>query len=135
MTVCIAALADAGQSLVLVSDSMLSSTEVSGDRIAYKYFPLSDRYQWWAMVAADDITHVMPVIESALPELLTMTDRTNTCGRVERAMVSAYQRVRRAYAQDLILSPLDLTYRACARPDGRKTLSRGLTQSTSDASS
>lgn len=109
MTVCIAALADAGKSLVLVSDSMLSTVEVSGDKIANKYFPLSDRYQWWAMIAAEDVTHVMPIIEAALPLLLRMTDETNTCDYVERTMIAAYKYVRLRYAEDLVLAPIGLT--------------------------
>jgi hypothetical protein len=52
ITVCIAALADVRKLPELASDAMLSSTEVSGDNVAHRSVPLSDRYQWWAMIAA-----------------------------------------------------------------------------------
>lgn len=109
MTVCIAALADVGKSLAMACDSMLSSAELSGDRVAYKLYPLSDRFQWSAMVAADDLTHVVPVIEAAILALIGLSDSTNNLTEIERAVVTAYQGVRMQYAEDSVLSPIGMT--------------------------
>jgi hypothetical protein len=111
VTVCIAALADAGQSLVFACDSKLSLPEVSGDRVALKCFPLSSRLQWWAMVAADEVSHVLPVIEEAYQGgMIDLSEATNRHQNVERIFVSAYQAVRRRYVEDLVLKPIGLDF-------------------------
>ena len=110
MTVCTAALGDLGKSLVLACDSMLSIPDASGDRVAFKLYPLTDRYQWWVMIAADDVTHIVPIIEAAVLGMLNLTDETNTRENVERIFVAAYQKIRLRYAEDLILSPLGVTF-------------------------
>jgi hypothetical protein len=109
MTVCIAALADVGKSLVMACDSMLSTIEFSGDKVAFKLYPLSDRFHWWAMIAADDLSHVVPIIDAATLRLLDLSDANNTVAHTERAVVAAYQDVRTQYAQDFILVPIGLT--------------------------
>jgi hypothetical protein len=109
MTVCIAALADLGKSLVMVCDSMLSSGDFSGDRIANKMYPLSDCFQWWALVAASDVTRIPSLVDAVIRRLLSLSDSTNTVETVERAAVEAYQSVRTRYAADLVLSPIGLT--------------------------
>lgn len=105
MTVCIAALADVGKSLVLACDSMLSGESFSGDHTALKMYPLTAPFQWWAMVAGD-VSHAVPIIESAVLGLFGLSDSTNTRETVERAVVSAYQGVRRQLAEDLVLTPI-----------------------------
>jgi hypothetical protein len=109
VTVCIAALADVGKSLILACDSMLSTGEFSGDKIALKLYPLTDRFQWWAMISADDIGHIVSVIDAATLKLLDLSDSNNTVTHVERAVVAAYQGVRAQYAEDLVLVPIGLT--------------------------
>ena len=69
MTVCVAALANRGKAIALVCDSMLSTEESSGDRIADKLRPLSDRFQWWLMISGVS-THVDPVINESIRRLL-----------------------------------------------------------------
>jgi len=109
MTVCIAALADLGKSLVLVCDSRLSAGEVSGDRAANKMFPLSDQFQWWAMVSANDITQVPSVLDAVVHSLFRVSDSTNTAAIVERCVLEAYMAIRMRYAADLVLSPIGFT--------------------------
>jgi hypothetical protein len=110
MTVCIAALADVGKSLVLVCDRMITSgSDFIGDAIASKLFPLSDRYQWWAMISGEDITRVVPVLELAVEKLVALPQPQNTCREVERAVVSAYQEIRLQKCEDEVLSPIGMT--------------------------
>ena len=111
MTVCIAALADCGKSLALVCDSMISLDGLTGDRAAFKICPLTTPAQWWAMIAGD-VSHVVPIVEAASANLLNLTDAANTRETVERAVVSAYQKVRRQLVEDAILSPLGLEWNA-----------------------
>jgi hypothetical protein len=105
MTVCIAALADDGRSLVMTCDSMLSSESFSADHTAVKMHVLTAPFPWWIM-AAGDVSHTIPVIELAGLKLLAMTETTNTREFVERAVVSAYQGVYRQVAEDVVLTPL-----------------------------
>lgn len=89
---------------------MLSIPEASGDKVAAKLYPLTDRFQWWVMIAADDITHVVPVVEAAVLGMLGLTDSSNTYQNVERIFVSAYQSVRSQFAEDLVLAPIGLNF-------------------------
>jgi len=107
MTVCIATLADVGKSLVMVCDAMLSGIDFSGDRVAYKLYPLTEA--WWVMVAGDDITHIVPVIEEVTLRLAVLTAATNTLAYVERVVVESYQKVRMQHAGDLVLAPIGVT--------------------------
>jgi 20S proteasome alpha/beta subunit len=109
MTVCVAALADVGKSIVLACDSMLSGGEFSGDKVAHKLYPLSGQFHWCAMAAGDDITHIAPVIDGAVLGLLGLTDVTNTAENVERTVVAAYQNVRIRHAEDMVLAPIGMT--------------------------
>jgi hypothetical protein len=111
MTVCLAALANSGKSLVLACDSMLSAESFSSDRIADKMFVLTTPYQWWAMYAGD-VVNVVPVIELAVKRLLNLSPATNTREIVEREILAAYQTVRGQLAADSVLSPVGLTWQA-----------------------
>jgi hypothetical protein len=117
MTVCIAAMADTGKSMVLICDGMITAgAEFSGDAIADKLYPLSDRFQWWAMISGDDITRVVPVIDLAIEKLVSIPQAKNTVQEVERAVVSAYQEVRLQRCEDCVLSPIGMTlheYKSC----------------------
>jgi 20S proteasome alpha/beta subunit len=121
MTVCIAALADVGKSVVMACDTMLSGSDFSGDKVAFKLYPLSDRFHWWAMVSGDDITHIVPIIEAATLNLLGLSGSSNDRATVERAVVAAYQDVRTRYAEDLVLAPIGMTmetWRSCPEWQG-----------------
>ncbi len=108
MTVCIAALADLGKSIVLVCDSMLSNEAESGDQVAYKMRPLSGIFQWWAMFAGD-ISQVPSLLDSVTRSLFRVADATNEAGIIERCVLEAYHGVRMRYATDLVLSPIGFT--------------------------
>jgi hypothetical protein len=110
MTVCIAAMADVGKSIVIACDSMISTGEVSGDRVAFKIYPLGTNEKVWvAMMAGDDISQVSPVIQEANSRLLGIQANQLTTEAVGNEFVAAYQSVRRKYAQDQILSPFGIT--------------------------
>lgn len=112
MTVCIAALADVGNFIAVACDSMLSALEFSGDKIAHKLFPLSDKFQWAAMISGADLTHVVPVLEASVLQMLSLSDATNSLMNVESALTRAYRTVRHRYVEDLILSPIGLSFEA-----------------------
>src|SRR5690349_6665818 len=111
MTVCIAALADVGRTIVMACDRMLASPETSADNVADKLYPLSERYHWYAMIAGNDVAHVNPVMEMITKSLLTLNDETNTYENVERLVKRQYQRRRRQFARDLILQPRAISFR------------------------
>jgi hypothetical protein len=110
VTVCVAALADVGDSIAVACDSMLSSLEFSADKIAHKLYPLSEKLQWAAMISGDDLTHVVPLLETTVIEMFSLTDDTNSLTNVELALTKAYKKVRDRYVQDLILSPIGLDF-------------------------
>lgn len=109
MTVCIAALADLGKSLVMACDSRLSTEKVFGDKAAQKMFPLSNEFQWWAMFAGDDITQIPILYNAMLHSLFRVSDATNTAEFVSRCAMEAYRFVRLRRAVDLVLSPTGFT--------------------------
>ena len=108
---------------------MLSGIEFSGDRVAYKLFPLAPNLQWWAMVAGDDVTHIIPVLEAANLALVRLSPEMNTLANVERIVTKAYHDVRLQYADDLVLAPIGLTMEALWRnPQWQKDLVEKLGQ-------
>jgi len=109
MTVCIAALADLGRSMVMACDSMLSAGEYTGDAIADKMYPLSSQFQWWAMVSGGGVIHMPTVISAIVHKLFSLSVSTNTAENVQRWVAEAYQDVRSRHAEDMILSPLKIT--------------------------
>lgn len=110
MTVCIAGMADVGKSLVLSCDSMISTGDFSGDHVAFKLYPLAaPTGTWSAMMCGDDIAHIWPVIQAANDRLVEIKADSLTSEAVGRAFANAYQYVRRAHAQDQVLSHFDVT--------------------------
>src|ERR1700728_2840205 len=111
MTVCVAGMADAGKSLVLSCDSMISTGEFSGDHVAFKLYPLAAATGIWsAMMCGDDISHVWPVVQEANERLIRIGWDAITEDSVGRAFAEAYQAVRRMHAQDEVLSPFGVTF-------------------------
>jgi hypothetical protein len=129
MTVCIAALADVGQSLVLACDGKLSAESFSADDVAMKMYPLTpQQFQWWALVAGS-IAHVIPVLERAEHKLIHLTDASNTRETVERAVLESYQEVRKQLAEDEVLSPVGMSWELLsASPSLMPTVSEKLAQ-------
>jgi hypothetical protein len=109
MTVCIAALADVGKSLVLVCDSMLSTEQFSGDRTAGKLFPIGQ--SWWAMIAASSLGHVAPIIEAATLLLSRLPDEENTLEAVSHCVTIAYRSQWARHAESVVLFPVGLTWK------------------------
>jgi len=120
VTVCVAGMADAGKSLVLSCDSMISTGDFSGDHVAFKLYPLAAATGTWsAMMCGDDITHVWPVIQEANERLIRIGRDSVTEETVGRAFAEAYQSVRRIHAQDEVLSPFGITFEQF-RSDGAR---------------
>lgn len=118
MTVCIAGLADVGKSIVISCDSMISTSEFAGDRVAFKMYPLAAPIGIWeAMIAGNEISQVVPVIDRANSLLLALHPDSINAEGVGRAFADAYQSIRREYAQDQVLSPFGVTM-AEFRSDG-----------------
>ncbi len=105
---CIAAMADLGKSLALACDGMLSSTDFSGDAVAYKVHPLSTKFHWMAMFAGDNLTHIMPVISRIQIAFTSLTEDSNRAELIKRVAQAAYQTERMQFAQDLVLAPLGM---------------------------
>src|SRR5260370_9557614 len=109
MVVGMGGVCDLGKSMVLACDSMLSASEVSGDRAAHKMFPLSAHFQWWAMFAGDSIGQIPIVADAMVHSLFRLSDSTNTADAVARCVLEAFRVVRLRHAVDLVLSPIGFT--------------------------
>jgi len=89
---------------------MLSALEFSGDQIAFKLYPLSDKLQWAGLISGDDLTHIVPLLEAMTLELFSLSDSTNSLTNVELALTRAYKNVRDRFVQDSVLSPIGLDF-------------------------
>jgi len=107
MTVCIAALAEFGTILFMVSDSKISTGVSSGDHVAHKQYPLNRK--WCAMIAGDDIAFVEPIIDNVIQRLIDRPESQLTVGSVSNEFTQAYQEVRRQHAVDRVLSTFGLS--------------------------
>ena len=90
MTIGIGVIANDGKSLILVSDSMLSTGETSGDRIAFKSFPLTGDGRWCVLVSGDDMSPIEPIVQKAVVAMLHLDPKQLDVETVERLFVSAY---------------------------------------------
>ena len=104
MTLCIAALADDRKSIVMAADRMISLPMIESELDISKILPLQD--DWWAMIAANSLPNVFPVIDRVTDgwEKSTGTSITNVVQKV----TDAYRNERRARAQQTILEPRGL---------------------------
>lgn len=114
MTVCIAVGCDCYQKknpkLILVADMMLSTWTTSAD-VGFKIRKLVDG--WYVMFAAEDISGIDLVLGGAVSKLENEENVTES--HVALSMMEAYQFVRRAFAQDLFLSPFGLDVKEFVR--------------------
>ena len=98
MTVCIAAISR-GEYIVTASDLMISTYDSSLDGSTIKVQPIHEH--WAAMMAADDFTQCIPIIELAARYLL---GRANTLQVTRTAFKRAYQNHLKEVIEDRVLS-------------------------------
>lgn len=104
MTVCIAALADNGKTLVLVADKMVG-WDVIESELAEKIRPLHK--DWRLMFAGNDIGPTFDIIARARQQL--PRDRGASTEQVIQAVKSSYDDERLSRAETLYLRPIGLT--------------------------
>ena len=74
MTLCIAALADDRNTIVMAADRMVSLSFIESELDISKIFPIADN--WWAMIAADALSNVFPVIDGIMRDWQPSTGAT-----------------------------------------------------------
>src|SRR6266478_755100 len=103
MTVCIAAICNSWESIVAVSDMRISAGAYSADSLTIKANGLSDH--WQVMWAAEDISHVSPIMSFAKAAL---KGKPNTAEEIESAVVTAFQKHLAKVCTNRFLSRLGL---------------------------
>jgi hypothetical protein len=116
MTVCVAAIADGGDSLVLVADRQIGVNYVeTGGIESKKILPLCGN--WWVMFSAEDTSSVFPVLDAAR---LT-TDPSMTATQIGDAVYRAFVEERDKRAERACLIPRAYTI-STFQKDGLKQL-------------
>ena len=128
MTVCIAAIAQ-DKTIITASDLMVSGAVVSADSTAIKVEPFHKH--WAAMIATDDLTQCIPIIDGAR-ELFR--GKENTLRTVRTCFKRAYQQYLSEYAADQVLGRFGLSMEAFVKgkhklaPDQVNSLSTEIRQ-------
>jgi hypothetical protein len=109
MTVCIAVACDCetdnrNPKLILASDTLLSLGYTSAE-VAFKARKLCT--DWGIMIAGEDISHAMSVIDTA--KGILEDKKGVAAGTVSDAVTEAYQIIRRSQLEDMYLKTYDLT--------------------------
>jgi hypothetical protein len=117
MTVCIAAIA--GEHIVTASDMMICGGTISTDGNTLKQWSLGD--DWAVMVAGNDISHAIPIIERARVYLKKSED---TLESVRSCVKRAFQERVLEVTTDRVLSNFDLDMPTFKR-DGKKIFNAG----------
>jgi hypothetical protein len=106
MTLCAAAIASDAY-IVAISDTMVTGSTISADGCMLKMEPFAR--DWLAMIAGDDITQGLPIIQRAERYF---TGRANTVGTARAAFKRAYQQHLSEMASDAVLSKYGLDMKA-----------------------
>ena len=102
MTLCIAAISF--NQMVTICDTMISGAIISADATAVKIRPFHQN--WAAMIAAEDVTQCLPVIEKAEEYF---RNRKNTLAVARVVFKRAYQRHLIEMREDAVLSTYGMT--------------------------
>ena len=121
MTVCIAAITQE-ECIVSVSDTMFAGLVSSVDRATRKMEPFAD--DWLALMAADDITQCVPIIERTTEYF---HNRANTLQVARSCLKRAYQKHLSEMAADMVVGRFGLDMEGFL-----KSRSRRFTDKTSD---
>ena len=102
MSVCIAAMANWGESIVIATDRMISTGITTADAVALKILGVHPN---WAVMYAGSLEHVAPILREVREELF---DRDVTYDDIERAILKAYQERLIAEETDTVLGRFGL---------------------------
>lgn len=102
MSVCIAAMANWGESIVIATDRMISTGITTADAVALKILGVHPN---WAVMYAGSLEHVAPILRQVREELF---DRDVTYDDIERAILKAYQERLIAEETDTVLGRFGL---------------------------
>lgn len=111
MTICIAALCNAGDGIVTASDHMLSTEDFSADDMALKMESISKN--WKAMFAAEDLSYIVPVLDGTQKTLGSYLSEYDL-DDVATAMQTSFLKERKKKTEVGILSPLGFTVESFA---------------------
>ena len=104
MTLCIAALADERQAIVMAADRMVSLPFIESELDISKILPLGAN--WWAMIAANTLSNVFPVIDRVISDW--EEDTGVTIGGAVEIVTNAYRQERQVRAEAEYLRPRSL---------------------------
>ena len=116
MTVCVAAICEDGEAIVLVTDKMVGMGYVEAEPDISKMRPLCKN--WWVLFSGDDITPVFDVIDHAreqltLPPLMQALNEALgadvTMQNVMKAVQVGFEKKRIADAEAVYLTPIGWT--------------------------
>lgn len=114
VTVCIAAICEGGKSLITAADSMLSTVDISGDKMALK-FVLDFHGFWTPMYAADDTSFVTPICQSARGKV--DFEKVLPLNEITSALSDSYQQIRRKAIENQLLGSYGITINDLVSPD------------------
>jgi len=103
MTVCIAAIAEFGGSILVAMDKMMTSGDVATDLGTAKGMRVHDR---WFAAFAGDVTQVPPIMRGAIASLAATSQPS--VAQVAESFVQAYSAQRSRVAEQLFLSQFHL---------------------------
>lgn len=119
MTVCIASICKSLESIVAVSDQMITFGNISVDATAQKIAPL--HRNWFAMFSGNDITDVRPILDFA-SLLLCSENRERAMIEVEEAIELAYAKRHQELIEHRLLIPSGFEGLDDFHDRGRKSL-------------
>lgn len=105
VTVCIAAIANYGQSIVIATDRMLTMGWAKSDESTLK---IQGIHPYWAVMFAGTVEHVAPIIRSIAVEI-DAKGHDPSYSEVEQAAVKAYQARLREEETNRVLGQFGLT--------------------------
>jgi len=101
VTVCIAALCDDRKAIILAADKMIGSESIESEADIHKIVGI--HRNWWALMAADDISPAFPIIDHAKAKL--HSKRSVSVDDVIDAVAGSYQQKRLEQAEAVYLIP------------------------------
>lgn len=104
MTVCICSHCSNSNSLLFACDSMVSTSDMSSDNIAFKFQGIAS--SWITMFAGNDISSVTPILRE-VDAYLTM--RPDTLDNVQAAFIAAFHKQLKDKAENEVLRPVGYT--------------------------
>ena len=127
MTICAAAISSnnpgTGPHIITVSDTMVSGAIISADSTTLKIEPFHK--DWMAMMAADDLTQCIPIIDKAAKYF---TGRANTLATARAIFKRAFSQHLIEMQEDAALSRYGMTMKEFLRT-GKKKLSEKMYES------